>query len=372
MIAAGGLHVIGTERNESRRIDNQLRGRSGRQGDPGCSRFYLSVEDNLIRIFAPPSMTLWLQRIGMEHDTALESPFLSRAIEGAQRKVEARNFDLRKQLLEYDDVANEQRKVIYRQRNEILYARSFEGLIADIRFQALENLMDLYFPEHAMPEQWEVAGFERELKENFSADLPVQRWLEEDKSLTEQTIFQRVREHLTDVYQHKASLAGPEILTAFERSVLLQSLDFHWREHLVAMDYLRHGIHLRGYAQKNPKQEYKREAFHLFSQMLQRFRVDVLARISTVKVETSEDVEAAEALRRKQQSLDNVTFTHAAAMDLLHQTPTPVPSLEDQKGAAPYVRTDKKVRRNDLCPCGSGKKYKRCHGLVDDTVGSHG
>lgn len=350
VLAAGGLHIIGTERHESRRIDNQLRGRSGRQGDPGSSRFYLSLDDALMRIFASEKMGNMMKRLGMEHGEAIEHPWVTRAIENAQRKVEGRNFDMRKQLLEYDDVANDQRKVIYEQRNELLDEGEISDTIKVIRTDVVSGTIDEYIPPQSLAEMWDIPGLEERLKGDFMLDLPVQKWLDEDDKLFEETLRERIAEKVDGAYQAKEDMVGPDVLRQFEKAVMLQNLDSHWKEHLAAMDHLRQGIGLRGYAQKNPKQEYKKESFVLFSEMLENLKVEVIAILSKVQVKAESDVEAVEEQRRQADDTPK-NFEHES------------PNQEAQPQTA--TRQGPKVGRNDPCPCGSGKKYKQCHGKLN-------
>jgi preprotein translocase subunit SecA len=349
VLASGGLHIIGTERHESRRIDNQLRGRSGRQGDAGSSRFYLSLDDALMRIFASEKMGNMMKRLGMERGEAIEHPWVTRAIENAQRKVEGRNFDSRKQLLEYDDVANDQRKVIYEQRNELLDEGEISGTIEVIRDDVVKGILDQYIPPQSLEEMWDVTGLEERFKAEFLTDMPVQKWLDEDDKLYEEKLRERVLEEVSAAYKRKEEVVGPEVIRQFEKAVMLQNLDSHWKEHLAAMDHLRQGIHLRGYAQKNPKQEYKRESFELFTEMLEALKVEVVTILSKVQVKAQEDVEAVEEQRRQADDLPK-KFEHESA------------SKPEQTNTA--LRQGPKVGRNDACPCGSGKKYKQCHGKL--------
>ncbi|MCY9837338.1 preprotein translocase subunit SecA [Aeromonas media] len=358
VLAAGGLHIIGTERHESRRIDNQLRGRSGRQGDPGSSRFYLSMEDTLMRIFASDRVTGMMKKLGMEEGEAIEHPWVTKAIENAQRKVEGRNFDIRKNLLEFDDVANDQRKVVYEQRNELLDTNDISDTIHVIRDDVYGSVIDEYIPPQSLEEMWDVPGLEARLKSDFALDLPLQQWLAEDDKLYEEKLRERILEEATKLYAHKEELVGKDVLRNFEKAVMLQTLDGLWKEHLAAMDHLRQGIHLRGYAQKNPKQEYKRESFDLFTQMLETLKRDVVSILSRVQVQ-ERDVEAMEEQQRQQAEAAPRTYTHAAAENQLADE-------ETQADTAPvtFVRDEQKVGRNDPCPCGSGKKYKHCHGQL--------
>ena len=349
VLASGGLHIIGTERHESRRIDNQLRGRSGRQGDAGSSRFYLSLDDSLMRIFASEKMGNMMKRLGMERGEAIEHPWVTRAIENAQRKVEGRNFDSRKQLLEYDDVANDQRKVIYEQRNELLDEGEISGTIEVIREDVVNGILDQYIPPQSLEEMWDIAGLEERFKAEFLTDMPVQNWLNEDDKLYEEKLRERVLEEVSAAYKRKEEVVGPEVIRQFEKAVMLQNLDSHWKEHLAAMDHLRQGIHLRGYAQKNPKQEYKRESFELFTEMLEALKVEVVTILSKVQVKAQEDVEAVEEQRRQADDTPK-NFEHKSA------------SEPEKPNAA--SRQGPKVGRNDACPCGSGKKYKQCHGKL--------
>ncbi|GMM67819.1 preprotein translocase subunit SecA [Alteromonas sp. MTD1] len=354
VLASGGLHIIGTERHESRRIDNQLRGRSGRQGDPGSSRFYLSLDDALMRIFASEKMGNMMKRLGMERGEAIEHPWVTRAIENAQRKVEGRNFDVRKQLLEYDDVANDQRKVIYEQRNELLDEGDISETIAAIREDVISGVVDEYIPPQSLEEMWDVKGLEERLKADFAADLPLQIWLENDDKLYEEKLRERILDEVVKAYKAKEDVVGAQVLRQFEKAVMLQNLDSHWKEHLAAMDHLRQGIHLRGYAQKNPKQEYKRESFALFSQMLEALKVEVITILARVKVQAEEDVQKVEEQRRQADDVPK-NFEHDEASATPEQASDKVRT---------QVREGAKVGRNDPCPCGSGKKYKQCHGKL--------
>ncbi|TNI47523.1 preprotein translocase subunit SecA [Aeromonas veronii] len=359
VLAAGGLHIIGTERHESRRIDNQLRGRSGRQGDPGSSRFYLSMEDTLMRIFASDRVTGMMKKLGMEEGEAIEHPWVTKAIENAQRKVEGRNFDIRKSLLEFDDVANDQRKVVYEQRNELLDTNDISETIHVIRDDVYGAVIDEYIPPQSLEEMWDVPGLEARLKADFALDLPLQQWLAEDDKLYEEKLRERILDEATKLYAHKEELVGKEVLRNFEKAVMLQTLDGLWKEHLAAMDHLRQGIHLRGYAQKNPKQEYKRESFDLFTQMLETLKRDVVSILSRVQVQ-ERDVEAMEEQQRQQAEAAPRTYTHAAAESQLADEQ----EAAGEEGHTTFVRDEQKVGRNDPCPCGSGKKYKHCHGQL--------
>ncbi len=363
VLEAGGLHVIGTERHESRRIDNQLRGRSGRQGDPGSSRFYLSLEDNLMRIFASERVSSMMQKLGMEEGEAIEHPWVSKAIENAQRKVEGRNFDTRKQLLEYDDVANDQRKVIYEQRNELMATDDISETIVAVREDVVNSVIATYIPPQSMEEQWDVSGLTEAMEREFAQKMDIQSWLDTDDSLHEETLCTRIREEINKSYAEKENLAGKEVVRHFEKAIMLQVVDSLWKDHLAAMDHLRQGIHLRGYAQKNPKQEYKREAFESFMQMLERIKTEVIGVVSKVQVRAEEDVEAVEAQRRQSAAME---FQHAdaTAMVLPGGRADGPAAEEPREQQAPFVREGKKVGRNDPCPCGSGKKFKQCHGKV--------
>ncbi|WP_409421118.1 preprotein translocase subunit SecA [Pseudaeromonas sp. ZJS20] len=357
VIAAGGLHIIGTERHESRRIDNQLRGRSGRQGDPGSSRFYLSMEDSLMRIFASDRVTGMMKKLGMEYGEAIEHPWVSRAIENAQRKVEGRNFDIRKNLLEFDDVANDQRKVVYEQRNELLDSGDISDTMHLIRGDVLNGMIDEYITPQSLDESWDIPGLEQRLKRDFALALPIAQWLAEDDKLYEESLRERIVAEAEAAYRHKEELVGTPVMRQFEKSVMLQTLDNLWKEHLAAMDHLRQGIHLRGYAQKNPKQEYKRESFELFTQMLETLKRDVVSILCRVQVQ-ERDVDALEEQRRRQAEAVPHQYTHAAENALADEAEP----ADDE--ARPFVRDEQKVGRNDPCPCGSGKKYKQCHGKL--------
>ena len=357
VIAMGGLHIIGTERHESRRVDNQLRGRAGRQGDPGSSRFYLSLEDPLLRIFASDRVASIMDRLKMPPGEAIEHPWVTRAIENAQRKVEARNFDMRKQLLEYDDVANEQRKAIYGKRNELLESEDVSATITGIRDQVLESVFLQHVTQGSVAEQWDIAGLTQHLVADLSLDLPLQTWLDAEDQLDAAGLLKRVLDTANTRYQEKIEAVGLQAMHHFERGIMLQSLDSHWREHLSALDHLRQGIHLRGYAGKNPKQEYKREAFELFSAMLDAIWYEVTRITLTVQIRGPEDVEVVDAHTEP----ENIQYHHADYDEVLgSDTKTEV----DTDAPEPFVRQDHKVGRNDPCPCGSGKKYKHCHGQL--------
>ncbi|MFY3324654.1 preprotein translocase subunit SecA [Vibrio fluvialis] len=355
VLASGGLHIIGTERHESRRIDNQLRGRAGRQGDAGSSRFYLSMEDTLLRIFTSDRMASLIQS-GMDEGEAIESKMLSRSIEKAQRKVEGRNFDIRKQLLEYDDVANDQRKVVYELRDELMGAEDISDMIEQNRVDVMTAVIDEYIPPQSLEDMWDVQGLEERLKNDFDLPLPIQSWLDEDDKLYEEALRDRILEQAVTVYKAKEEAVGETVMRNFEKSVMLQTLDTLWKEHLAAMDHLRQGIHLRGYAQKNPKQEYKRESFELFEGLLESLKSDVITILSKVRVQQQEEVERMEAQRRAQAE---EAARHAQAQ---HANADGSPEQDDHQ---PMVREERKVGRNEPCPCGSGKKYKQCHGKID-------
>jgi len=362
VVSAGGLHVIGTERHESRRIDNQLRGRSGRQGDPGSSRFYLSLEDSLMRIFASERVSGLMQKLGMQKGEAIEHPWVTRAIENAQRKVEAHNFDIRKNLLEFDDVANEQRKVIYTQRNELLEAEEIAETVASMRGAVVAQLVAQHIPPESMEEQWDLAGLEAALEQDFALQANIKSWLEQDAELDDSGIESRILELLEQGYQEKESKLPDGIMRQFEKSVMLQILDTHWKEHLAAMDYLRQGIHLRGYAQKNPKQEYKREAFEMFTALLDRIQHEAVVFLAKVQFQERPPEEPAQT---QQQREAKMRFEHAEASALAGTEEEEEPTAEAATATTPYVRQERKVGRNEPCPCGSGKKYKHCHGRLD-------
>lgn len=354
VLAAGGLRIIGTERHESRRIDNQLRGRAGRQGDAGSSRFYLSFEDNLLRIFGADKFTNVMQRFGMKEGESIEHPMVSRRIESAQRKVEGHNFDIRKQLLEYDNVANDQRRVVYEQRSNYLKSTDISENIEDMREDVLRQTVYTQVPPNSMEEEWSIPQLESQLSNDFLIKLPLGEWLESDKTFTSEEIIQAVLEASDKLYQEKTAVVGEENMRQFEKSVVLQSLDNHWREHLQAMDQLRQGIHLRGYAQKDPKQEYKREAFELFKTLLDSLRYDIISILSSVQVKNEEDVNLMEEKRRQELS-HSMNYEHAELNEEAEQ---------DESTVIPFKRDEKKVGRNEPCPCGSGKKYKLCHGKI--------
>ena len=367
VLKKGGLHIIGTERHESRRVDNQLRGRSGRQGDAGSSRFYLSLEDPLLRIFASDRVASIMQRLNMPEGEAIEHPWVTRAIENAQRKVEARNFDIRKQLLEYDDVANDQRKVIYEQRGELLESQDISETITAMRDDVLRSLVALYIPAQSVEEEWDIPGLEKSLAAEYQLVLPLREWLEKEPDLHDENMHQRIGAAAQEYYSGKVDQVGANVMHQYERAVMLQSLDIHWREHLSALDHLRQGIHLRGYAQKNPKQEYKREAFELFTSMLEGIKAEVTKTLMTVQIRSEQQVEA---VAETQRSPINVQYHHAAFEEALGEAESfeggePNRDAEDHpEKHQPFVRQGEKIGRNDPCPCGSGKKYKQCHGKL--------
>jgi len=387
VLAAGGLHIIGTERHESRRIDNQLRGRSGRQGDPGSSRFYLSLEDNLMRIFGDPTrMKALMTRVGMKAGEAIESGMLTRQIERAQRRVEQHNFDARKQLLEYDDVANDQRRVIYQQRTDLMAAENVSEAVKGVREDAVAQLVDQYMPQGAPGENWDVPGLDQALERDFGAKLPIEEWVKVDESGDVSVLKTKIVTSLETTYEQKLASVGPEMMRHIEKQVMLQTLDTHWREHLAAMDYMRQGIFLRSYAQKNPKQEYKREAFELFSAMLERIKFDTITMLSKIQVRSQAEIER-EELERQQRLARALQMQHAEAVSPIQAGPDPgenggfpgpppdAPMGGPRGGAgavpapAPFVRQVPKVGRNEMCPCGSGKKYKHCHGALQQASG---
>ena len=352
VVAAGGLHIIGSERHESRRIDNQLRGRSGRQGDPGSSRFYLALDDSLLRIFAGDRLKMIMEKLKMPEGEAIEHPLVSRSLESAQRKVEGRNFDIRKQLLEYDDVANDQRKVIYAQRNELLETEDITETVVAMRHGVLHDTFRRYVPADSVEEQWDLPALEKELASELQVSAPVVEWFKSEPTINDEEILKRILELSDAAYQAKVEQVGATAFHQFERNVMLQSLDTHWREHLAALDHLRQGIHLRGYAQKNPKQEYKREAFELFQMLLDSVRDDVTRLLMTVQVRAETVEETA-----PQADVQNVQYHHADYDEALGT------SSEESPANQP-AHAQPKIGRNDPCPCGSGKKYKQCHGKL--------
>jgi len=391
VVAAGGLHIVGTERHESRRIDNQLRGRSGRQGDPGSSRFYLSMEDNLMRIFGDPLRTQRLLKMaGMKEGEVIESGMLTRQIEKAQRKVESHNFDIRKNLLLFDDVANDQRKVVYAQRTEIMGTEDLSGAIRGLMEDSLGTLLDQHLPRHASPEDWDLEGLRSVVQRDFNASVDPQSWLKGEPELTTEAVRGRVVQAVNDAYEAKVARTGPPIMRHVEKQVMLQKLDQHWREHLAAMDYLRQGIHLRGYAQKDYRFEFKREAFEMFGAMLERIKYETASLMATLEVRTQEEIEREEEERHRR-LMRALQAQHAEAASALvagagaGDEPAPgAAAMRDPRGAAAagpappaspaplpppdlagtFVRSERKVGRNEPCPCGSGKKYKHCHGAL--------
>ncbi len=345
VLELGGLHIVATERHESRRIDNQLRGRSGRQGDAGSTRFYLSMEDGLMRIFASERISNMMRKLGMEHGEAIEHPWVTRSIENAQRKVEGRNFDIRKQLLEFDDVSNDQRQVIYEQRNELMDEADIEEVIKNIRTDVVTGIINQHIPQQSMEEMWDITGLEERFKGELALEFPIAKWLAEDTKLHEETLREKLLAEVETNYSEKEEQVGADVIRQFEKAVMLQSLDSHWKEHLAAMDHLRQGIHLRGYAQKNPKQEFKRESFELFGELLDSLKYDVISILSKVQIRAESDVEAVEEQHRKAEDVPK-EYTHESA---------------SSAGAKPAVP---RAGRNEPCPCGSGKKYKQCHGKL--------
>ncbi|WP_150548525.1 preprotein translocase subunit SecA [Pseudomonas marincola] len=364
VIESGGLHVIASERHESRRIDNQLRGRAGRQGDPGSSRFYLSLEDSLMRIFASDRVKNFMKALGMQSGEAIEHRMVTNAIEKAQRKVEGRNFDMRKQLLEFDDVSNEQRKVIYHMRNTLLASDDIGETIAEFRKEVLDSTINEHIPPQSLPEQWNISGLEDALSTAFSIQLPIQQWLDDDHQLYEETLRERILTEIVNAYNEKEDMASADALRTFEKQILLRVLDDLWKDHLSTMDHLRHGIHLRGYAQKNPKQEYKRESFALFQELLDSIKRDTIRVLSHVQVRREDPAEEEARLRAEAEAMaERMQFQHAEA-SALNQPQAEAEEAEVAVAVAP-ARTEQKIGRNEACPCGSGKKYKHCHGQVN-------
>jgi preprotein translocase subunit SecA len=390
VLAAGGLHIVGTERHESRRIDNQLRGRSGRQGDPGSSRFYLSLEDNLMRIFGDPTrMKALMTRVGMKAGEAIESGMLTRQIERAQRRVEQHNFDARKQLLEYDDVANDQRRVIYQQRTDLMAAEDVAEAIKGVREDVVAQLVDQYMPAGIPEEQWDVSGLAQAIERDFGAMLPIDAWVKEEEAGDGSVLKNKIVTALDAAYQQKEINVGAQVMRYIEKEVMLRTLDQHWREHLAAMDYMRQGIYLRSYAQKNPKQEYKREAFELFSAMLDRIKFDTVTGVSKIQIRSQAEIER-EELERQQRLARALQMQHAEAISPIQAGEGFADAGQDAAArgsfasggnsleaepraaaptAAPFVRQVPKVGRNEMCPCGSGKKYKHCHGALQQASG---
>jgi preprotein translocase subunit SecA len=361
VLAAGGLHILGTERHESRRIDNQLRGRAGRQGDPGVSRFYLSMEDNLMRIFASERVKGFMQALGMEKGEAIEHSMVTNAIEKAQRKVEGRNFDIRKQLLEYDDVANDQRQIIYQQRDDLLTESDISETITAIRRDVVAQAIDSYIPPLSVEEQWDIPGLEKQLEAEFAVSLPLQQWLDEDDKLHEEGLRARISDAVQSAYDAKCASVGPD-MRRIEKQIMLQILDTLWKEHLSTMDHLRQGIHLRAYAQKNPKQEYKRESFQLFEQLLVNLKYEVVKFLSHVQIQRRDEAELIERQRREAAAREQLAFQHDSAPAMGAEPPEA--EAQETAVAQTYTREQPKVGRNEPCPCGSGKKYKQCHGKL--------
>lgn len=360
VIESGGLHIIGSERHESRRIDNQLRGRAGRQGDPGSTRFYLSLQDNLMRIFASDRVATIMQKLGMKTGESIEHPWVTKAIENAQRKVESRNFDIRKQLLEFDDVANDQRKVIYEQRAQLMVADSIRDTINAIFKEVITQIIARFVPPESLEEQWDIEGLEQHLANELGVALPIRQWLAENSTLHEETLKERILTAMADHYANKTAQIGEVVMQQVEKSIMLQSLDNHWREHLSFMDHLRQGIHLRGYAQKNPKQEYKREAFELFAQMLDALKHDVIMTLCRVEIQEQTDLNVLEEQRRHATTPENLYFQH----ELSDSAQGAVEEKITEQNVLPFTRSTPKVGRNEPCPCGSGKKFKQCHGQI--------
>ena len=357
VVDAGGLHIIGTERHESRRIDNQLRGRSGRQGDPGSSRFYLSLEDNLMRIFASDRMSMLMQRFGMKEDEAIEAGMLNRAIENAQRKVEAHNFDVRKHLLDYDNVANDQRRVIYQQRNELMEAEEIGETIEEMRHDVFSDVVSQFVPPGSIDEQWEIPALENALAGEFGISIPISEWLVEDEAIHEEVLRQRVVDEVDKHFKTKEELTGTQVMRHFEKALMLNVLDQQWKDHLASMDYLRQGIGLRGYAQRQPMQEYKRESYEMFTELLDNIKHEVVRILARVQVQAEEDVEAVDAGRRRESAME---FRHDEAGSATGADPRGAEVAQET-----FVRQGRKIGRNEPCPCGSGNKYKHCHGKLN-------
>jgi len=363
VLDAGGLHILGTERHESRRIDNQLRGRAGRQGDPGLSRFYLSLEDNLMRIFASDRVKSFMQALGMEKGEAIEHRMVTNAIEKAQRKVEGRNFDIRKQLLEYDDVANDQRQIIYQQRNDLLGEQDVSDTITAIRRDVVNDAIDSFIPPMSVEEQWDIPGLEKQLEAEFAINLPLTQWLEADNQLHEEALREKICNEIQAAYDAKSERVGPG-MRKIEKQIMLQVLDTLWKEHLSTMDHLRQGIHLRAYAQKNPKQEYKRESFELFEQLLKNLKDEVVKFLSHVQIQRQDEAEQIERQRREAAEREKLAFQHAQASGLASPDAEQQPGQNQSATPQTFTRDQPKVGRNEPCPCGSGKKYKQCHGKL--------
>ena len=365
VLESGGLHIIGTERHESRRIDNQLRGRSGRQGDPGSTRFYLSLDDNLMRIFVTEGVRNMMLRLSSEEGEAIEHKMINRSIENAQRKVEGHNFDSRKNLLEYDDVSNDQRQVIYQQRRELMEAQDISATIEGLREEVVYDFISQYIPPESLIEQWDVSGLEAALAAEFTSTQPLEKWLDEDDALDEEKLCARILAQLEAEYaQKEGAWAAADInMRLVEKQVMLQILDQKWKEHLASMDHLRQGIHLRAYAQKQPKQEFKRESFELFQNLLFDIKYELVRMLSRMQIESPEEVEAQERLRRAE-AAKRMNFEHSKAQGMGgEETPAQSPNQADPKGET-FVRNQPKVGRNEPCPCGSGRKFKQCHGTV--------
>ncbi|MBS0350515.1 MAG: preprotein translocase subunit SecA [Proteobacteria bacterium] len=360
VLQAGGLHVLGTERHESRRIDNQLRGRSGRQGDPGSSQFYLSMEDNLLRIFAAERMANIMRRLGVQEQDVIEHPMITRAIERAQKRVEGINFDIRKNLLEYDDVANDQRKVIYQQRLELLESKDLVQTLTNMRNDSVNHMIDNFIPPQSLEEQWNISGLEQQIHQDFNIKLPISDWLKQDETLHEETLREKIVDSIAALYQSKIANLDAQSVQDMQKSIILQALDSHWRDHLAAMDHLRQGIHLRGYAQKNPAQEFKRESFNLFTEMLMSIKYEVVSTLSKVQL-----VDQSQATALTQPAMTHMSYQHAEVSSLPGADAPSVANIDQQEpGMQTIVRQEPKVGRNDPCPCGSGKKYKYCHGKL--------
>ncbi len=359
-MGAGGLHIIGTERHESRRVDNQLRGRAGRQGDPGSSRFYLSLDDALLRIFAGERLKSIMDRLRMPEGEPIEAGMVTRSIESAQRKVEARNFDIRKQLLQYDDVANDQRKEVYRLRNEVLESKDVSDLVANLRESYFTDLFYEYIPAESVIEQWDVAGLQQVLSNDWALSIDLQNLIDAAESIEPEDLLAKVLEAAQALYDQKVEIVGKESFAKFECSVILYALDTHWREHLAALDHLRQGIHLRGYAQKDPKQEYRREAFELFARLLDSVKLEVTRTIMVVRIETAEELDqASESIQENLADVKGVQYQHASADGSDQDS-----AASSANATSQPIQAGPKVGRNDPCPCGSGKKYKHCHGQL--------
>ncbi len=362
VLSSGGLHIIGSERHESRRIDNQLRGRAGRQGDPGVSRFYLSLEDDLMRIFAGDRVVGMMRAMGLQEDEAIEHKMVSRSIENAQRKVEARNFDIRKNLLKYDDVNNEQRKIIYSQRDEVLAESTLQDYIEEMQRDVMQGVISNYIPPESIHDQWDIDGLEKALREDLAIDLPINQWLEDDRRLDEESLVERITDEVVQRYRSRREQMGDETAVMLERHFMLNSLDRHWKDHLAAMDYLRQGIHLRGYAQKNPEQEYKKEAYNLFVNMLAIIKSDVVTDLSRVHVPTAEELAEMEAQKQAQAEAMQLNLSHADFDGLLADDQSQFAEVDAQY--EPVEEFAAPASRNAPCPCGSGLKYKQCHGKI--------